>query len=500
MPRRYNRKTERQTFDQDAMEQAINACSKGEMGYLKASQQFNVPICSLRRRVNNTNKRAIGSTKYIGGKVQSLPPEIEEELVKYIIEMDRKMFGLTLNDVRKMAYELAIRNNIPAEQHRFNEDKKIAGKDWLLGFRKRHPSLSLRCPEPTSMARAQGFTKEKVSEFFNLLKETYDEFHWGPEQIFNVDETGVTTVQGKLSKVLSLRGKRQVGAIKSAERGSNVTVCCTMSASGVHLPPVIIFPRKRIRQELTDAAPPGSLILSQERGWMNSDLFLKYLQHFVHHVKPSISSKVLLILDGHHTHKTAAAVDFCLKHGIVLLCLPPHTTHKLQPLDVSFFKSFNCHYDRAVENWLRNHPGRVLTIHQIPQLVNDAFGKSASVVIAQNGFRKTGIFPFDDDIFGLEEFASESMPTSEVERTITTPSDIFPVPEIKKPLSKRSGSATLCTRIVDFNQLDEHGNTTIFEFPSTFDASGKLFPGLVISCYIISGFSLNRCPRCKSSF
>lgn len=259
------------------MEQAITACKAGEMGYLKASQQFKVPICSLRTRVNNINKRATGSTQYIGGKIQSLPPEIEAELVKYIIEMDRKMFGLTLYDVRKMAYELAIRNNIPAKQHRFNEEKKIAGKDWLQGFRKRHPNLSLRSPEPTSMARAQGFTKEKVATFFTLLKETYDKYKWQPQQIFNVDETGVTTVQGKPSKVLSVRGKRQVGAIKSAERGTNVTVCCTMSASGVHLPPVIIFSRKRIRPELTDTAPPGSLIFSQEHGWVNSELFLKYL-------------------------------------------------------------------------------------------------------------------------------------------------------------------------------------------------------------------------------
>lgn len=198
----------------------------------------------------------------------------------------------------------------------------------------------------------------------------------------------------------------------------------------------------------------------------------------MNHVKPSLSSKVLLILDGHHSHKTVEAVDFCLKHGIVLLCLPPHTTHKLQPLDVCFFKSFNCHYDRAVENWLRNHNGRVLTIHQVPQLVNEAFGKSASVVIAQNGFRKTGIFPFDDDAFGNEEFASESLATSdatnETERTITIPSDILPVPELKKPLPKRSGSATLYTRIVDFNKLDEQGNPTIIDFPfSVDDISGK---------------------------
>ena len=124
MPRNYKRKTNRQDFDEEAMAGAIEACKKGELGFLKASQQFNVPICSLRRRVNNKNKHATGASKYIGGRKPSLPTEVEEALVKYIVEMDKRMFGLSSYEVRKMAFELAVRNNIPASQHRFNVGKK----------------------------------------------------------------------------------------------------------------------------------------------------------------------------------------------------------------------------------------------------------------------------------------------------------------------------------------------------------------------------------------
>lgn len=425
---------------------AIEACKKGDLGFLKASQQFNVPICSLRRRVNNKNKHATGASKYIGGRKPSLPTEVEEALVKYIIEMDKRMFGLSPYEVRKMAFELAVRNNIPASQHRFNVGKKIAGWDWWRGFLKRNPGLSLRTPEPTSFARAQGFSKERVAEFYKLLGETYEQYEWRPHQIFNVDETGVSTVQGRVSRVVSIRGKRQVGALKSAERGSNVTVCCTMSASGIYLPPFIIIPRKKITVELEDAAPPGSKIAHQQNGWMDSSLFLKYLEHFVRHVRPSFSSKVILILDGHHTHKTAAAVDYCKQHGIVLLCLPPHTTHKLQPLDVSFFKSFNHHYDKAIENWLRCHPGRVITIYQIPRLINEAFGKSAVAATAHNGFQRTGIFPFNDEIFADDEFVCDKETLdNDVAENIISPASIVPVPYMKQSESKRRGSAVLLT-------------------------------------------------------
>jgi hypothetical protein len=344
MPRKYQRKTEFQTFNETSMQLAIKACREKQMGYLRASREFNVPICSLRRRVNNKNVRAKGTQKVLGSLQQSLPQEIERELVNYILKMDEMLFGLSTVDVRRMAYELAVKNNIPTKQHRFNVEKKIAGWSWLYGFRERFPILSLRSPEPTSLSRATGFNKEKVSQFYKLLKSVYDEYHFTPERIFNMDETGVSNVQGKTSKVFSLKSKRQVGCIKSAERGSNVTIVCAMNVTGMFVPPAFVIPRKRVRAELADHAPPGSLFLYQDRDWMDAEQFMKYLKHFLLHVKPTMESKILLILDGHHSHKTVQAVEFCRENGIVLLCLPPHCTHKLQPLDVSFFKSFKCNY------------------------------------------------------------------------------------------------------------------------------------------------------------
>ena len=46
---------------------------------------------------------------------------------------------------------------------------------------------------------------------------------------------------------------------------------------------------------------------------------------------------ILLVLDGHGSHDTLPIIDLALSHGIIIFCLPPHTTHKLQPLDVGVF-------------------------------------------------------------------------------------------------------------------------------------------------------------------
>ena len=42
-------------------------------------------------------------------------------------------------------------------------------------------------------------------------------------------------------------------------------------------------------------------------------------------------------MDGHDSHITANVIAHCMEHAIDLLILLPHTSHVLQPLDVSVF-------------------------------------------------------------------------------------------------------------------------------------------------------------------
>lgn len=78
----------------------------------------------------------------------------------------------------------------------------------------------------------------------------------------------------------------------------------------------------------------------------------------------------------------------------------------MQPLDVSYFKSFMSYYDMYLTRWLKNHCGRTFGLYQIARAVAEAFSKASSVQIAVNGFRKTGIWPFNNDIFEEWEFAA----------------------------------------------------------------------------------------------
>ena len=117
-------------------------------------------------------------------------------------------------------------------------------------------------------------------------------------------------------------------------------------------------------------------------------------------MRPSKDHKVLLILDGHksHTHNLKA-LELATESGVIMVSLPPHTSHRMQPLDVSFFKPLKTFYYQHIEQWMRAHPGRAVTALQISRLFGLAYGKAATVSNAVNGFKVTGICPFNPLIF-----------------------------------------------------------------------------------------------------
>ncbi|CAH1992915.1 unnamed protein product [Acanthoscelides obtectus] len=159
--------------------------------------------------------------------------------------MQKRLFGLTLKELRKLAYQLAVRNGC---EHPFNKDTEMAGEDWAHSFMRCHSELSLRKPEATSGSRAMGFNRVAVAQFFTLLNKVIIEKKITCERIYNCDETGITVIPKQHSRVIANRGQHQVGVLTSAERGNTVTaeICC--SAAGNFMPPLLIFPRQKKRQ------------------------------------------------------------------------------------------------------------------------------------------------------------------------------------------------------------------------------------------------------------
>lgn len=93
-------------------------------------------------------------------------------------------------------------------------------------------------------------------------------------------------------------------------------------------------------------------------------------------------------------------------NGVIILCFPPHTTHRLQPADVVFMSPLSIFYDQPVSTWLRTNPGMVVTVRQVAELFGKAFVQAATMSTAVNGFKTSGIWPHDPSVFSESDFVA----------------------------------------------------------------------------------------------
>jgi hypothetical protein len=189
--------------------------------------------------------------------------EFESLLVDYLVQAARIFHGLTITELRNLAYELAVANELDHIPPKWSENK-MAGIDWATSFMDRHKhEISVRTPEATSIQRMNNFNQYNVDSFFVNLENALVR-GFGPESIWNVDETGVTTVQ-RPTKVLAEKGAKQVGSVVSQERGVLVTVCCGVNAIGNHILPFFVFPRVKVQQHWRLSAPAGSAMVGHPK-------------------------------------------------------------------------------------------------------------------------------------------------------------------------------------------------------------------------------------------
>lgn len=148
-----------------------------------------------------------------------------------------------------------------------------------------------------------------------------------------------------------------------------------------------------------------------------------------------------MLCDNHESHISIQALNLAKENSITILTFPPHSTHKLQPLDVGIFGPFQKYYDSAVDSWMMHHPGERFSIYEVAECVGKAHEKALVPETITKAFKVTGIRPFNRHIFKESDFLCSSVtdqPPGEDTVPVNEgkPSDHLSQPEISANLNE----------------------------------------------------------------
>ncbi|KAJ8944295.1 hypothetical protein NQ318_021224 [Aromia moschata] len=130
------------------MQLALADINENKLSIRAASRKYGIPYTTL-----TDHKKTVSPKKKLGRFTNVFSADEERDFVNHLIDMDDRL-----------AYEYAEKNNIT---HPFKGGS--AAEQWYRNFMRRNPDLSLRAPEPTSVARACGFNRVQVKIFFDNL-------------------------------------------------------------------------------------------------------------------------------------------------------------------------------------------------------------------------------------------------------------------------------------------------------------------------------------------
>ena len=400
-------KVKRKAYRDDALEQAVRKVKTKKLNVTQAAKEFGVPRQTLADKIKDTHPKKYGcNTK--------LSEEDESILLEYITYMASVGHPLNIGEVKLFAWSIGRRS---ADPNCFGESGP--SHNWWLGFKARHEDLTLRKPDKLDRRRNNMSKKSVVDSHFQLLKETLEQHDLlnKPSHIFNVDESGME-MDNVTGKVVVNRKTKHTYQESSGDR-EHITVNVCASASGQVLPPMIIFEQCFPSGDYSKLGPPECLYAKSPNGYMDGELFHKWFKNiflpYTAHLRPA-----MLILDGHSSHLTIDIIDLARENNVILFCLPPHTTHLLQPLDVSVFRSLKSHFAKLVRSvkLLTLGTERVINVNRrnFTALFREAFEKAMIITGITNGFRRCGIYPF----------SPESIDWSKVKRTLSIPSAVEP--------------------------------------------------------------------------
>ncbi|XP_065667627.1 uncharacterized protein LOC136087926 [Hydra vulgaris] len=170
-----------------------------------------------------------------------------------------------------------------------------------------------------------------------------------PHCIFSLDETGLRT-NPTAGQIFVRKTSKTVYYVVPSCGKSMYTVLFCGSANGQCLPPFVVYKAIHLYDAWCQNGPENAMYVVTKSGWRVDYIFESWIDRFIIHVK-DYAKPVLLLCDRHSSHINYFTVKKALYNHKILLCLPPNTSHALQPLDVGVFAPLKSHWKKILKNW-----------------------------------------------------------------------------------------------------------------------------------------------------
>jgi hypothetical protein len=348
-----------------------------------AAKIYNVPLSTLNARINGRTPRhdiRANSTK--------LTPIEEEVIIQYILDLDSRGFAPRLAGVEDMANLLLN-----------SRGGKYVGKLWAHRFVQRQPALKTRFNRVYDFQRALCEDPELIRGWFRLVGNMRAKYGIQDCDFYNFDETGF--MMGVISPAMVVTRADRRGRGKAVQPGNRewATAIACISAEGWSVPPFLVVKGSyHLSNWYTEGGLPHDWVIKPtNNGWTTNETGLDWLKHFDKHTTPRARGPYrMLVLDGHESHESAEFQEYCKAHNIITLCLPPHSSHLTQPLDVGCFSALKKAYSRQIETFIKAHINHITKV-EFFLAFKRAYLESVSVQNAQAGWRGAGLVPFDPE-------------------------------------------------------------------------------------------------------
>ena len=196
---------------------------------------------------------------------------------------------------------------------------------------------------------------------------------------------------------------------------------------------------------------------------------MEWIQHFNKHTGRRRTGRYrLLVVDGHESHHSANFELFCQEKDIITLCMPPHSSHLLQPLDVGCFGPLKAAYSKQISDYMRAYRTHISKEDFLPAFYA-AFQDAVTESNVQGGFRGAGFYPFDPehvisklDLKLKTPTPPGSRPGSSHQWTSKTPSNAAEASLQSNLIKNRIASNQNSSPTSTFKAVDQMGSQDVF--------------------------------------